>query len=120
MQMHSRGQSARHRQKITIHMDRVVQNLGRAFVHRRDFDPRDPLCAGGDGDGGSAHYLDAGGADGLDQLALQIAAKIDHHHMRPGAMKRQCRAIGIVIVGKDDGTVAGNNAIAVDVASDSA
>ena len=101
-------------------MDRVVQNLCRACVHRRDFNPCDALCAGGDGDGGPAHHLYAGGADGLDQLALEIAAKIDHHHMRPGAMKLQCRAIGIVIVGEDDGAVAGDNAITGDIATHSA
>ena len=101
-------------------MDRVVQNLCCAFVHWRDFNSCDALCAGGDGDGGPAHHLDAGGADGLDQLALEIAAKIDHHHMRPGALKRQCRAIGIVIVGEDDGAVAGDNAITGDIAAHSA
>ena len=113
---------------VTLNLTAAFQRLGlhaRAIAKADEILEADPahikaLWRRGDGDGGTAHHLNARGADGLDQLALEIATQVDNDHIRSGAVKRQRRTIGIVIVGKDDGPVAGNNAVAVDVAADSA
>ena len=115
MQMHRRRQPAGHGQKVAIHVERVIKNRARTFIDRRDLDTCQMLRAAGDGHGMAAQNLDSGRAHSLHQPALKVAPQIDDNHMRAGAVKRQRRAVGIVIIGEDDRAIAGDNAIAVDI-----
>ena len=120
MQMHGWRQAARHGQQIAIHMERIVEKGGRAVIHRRDLDAGQMLCAAGDTDRMTAVNVDSGGTNGLHQLAAEIAPQIDDNHMRAGPVKRQRRAICIVIVGEHNRSVAGDDAIPVDIGPDRA
>ena len=96
-------------------MERVLKNSAAALIDRRDLDAGQMLCAAGDGHGMAAQNLDPGSTNRFHQLAAKVTTQIDDQHMRAGRMERQRRAIGIIIVGEDDGAVARYDTIAVDV-----
>ena len=120
MQMHRWRHAARHRQQIAIHIERILQQRGGAFIDGCDLHPGNALRAAGGGHGMAGQHLNTGRAGSGDQLTLHIAPQINQQHMRPGPMKRQCGAVGIVIIGEDNRAVARHHAIAGDIAADSA
>ncbi len=120
MQMHGWRQAARHGQQVAIHMDRIIRYLCGIFIDRRNLDPRNALGAAGDGDRMTMHHPDAGSSGRLCQCAAHLGTQIDKDDFGASGLQRQRCPVGIIIIGEDNGAVAGHHTIAIDIGTDRA